>query len=132
MIELRNEEISGLFNGVLCFFNCILSLSFVLNLVSLMREGEAAIGGGKQAKGAAAADARNRRALGDIGNLVTVRGVDAKANRPITRSFCAQLLANAQAAAKAENNKVSHHNISLSFAAGFVVLFSGSLRYFLS
>ncbi|XP_022924970.1 G2/mitotic-specific cyclin S13-7-like [Cucurbita moschata] len=66
--------------------------------------GEAAIGGGKQGKGGAAVDARNRRALGDIGNLVTVRGIDAKANRPITRSFCAQLLANAQAAAKAENN----------------------------
>ncbi|XP_038881434.1 G2/mitotic-specific cyclin S13-7-like [Benincasa hispida] len=71
--------------------------------------GEAVIGGGKQAKGGAAADARNRRALGDIGNLVTVRGIDAKANRPITRSFCAQLLANAQAAAKAENNKKQVH-----------------------
>ncbi|OVA18786.1 Cyclin [Macleaya cordata] len=50
----------------------------------------------------------NRRALGDIGNLVTVRGVDGKPlpqiNRPVTRSFCAQLLANAQAAG-AENNK---------------------------
>ncbi|KGN54685.1 G2/mitotic-specific cyclin S13-7 [Cucumis sativus] len=67
--------------------------------------GEAVNGGGKQAKGAAGAEAKNRRALGDIGNLVTVRGIDAKANRPITRSFCAQLLANAQAAAKAENNK---------------------------
>ncbi|XP_022924914.1 G2/mitotic-specific cyclin S13-7-like [Cucurbita moschata] len=67
--------------------------------------GDEAIGGGKQVKGGAAVDARNRRALGDIGNLVTVRGNDAKANRPVTRSFCAQLLANAQAAAKAENNK---------------------------
>lgn len=48
-------------------------------------------------------DGRNRRALGDIGNLA----IDAaKPNRPITRSFCAQLLANAQAAAAAENNKV--------------------------
>lgn len=57
-----------------------------------------------------AAEGRNRRALGDIGNLVPVRGgVDVakplpQVNRPITRSFCAQLLANAQAAA-AENNK---------------------------
>lgn len=33
----------------------------------------------------AAADGRNRKALGDIGNLVTVRGIDAKPNRPITR-----------------------------------------------
>ncbi|XVF40875.1 hypothetical protein PTKIN_Ptkin01aG0151800 [Pterospermum kingtungense] len=53
-----------------------------------------------------------RRALGDIGNLVNVRGVvDGKPqpqiHRPLTRSFCAQLLANAQAAAAAaaENNK---------------------------
>ncbi|WOG98023.1 hypothetical protein DCAR_0417364 [Daucus carota subsp. sativus] len=65
-------------------------------------------GGGKQKK--MAAEGRNRRALGDIGNLVTARGgIDAvkplpQVSRPITRSFCAQLLANAQAAA-AENNK---------------------------
>ncbi|KAK3027997.1 hypothetical protein RJ639_039087, partial [Escallonia herrerae] len=52
-----------------------------------------------------AAEGRNRRALGDIGNLVPVRGgMDGKQiNRPVTRSFCAQLLANAQAAA--ENKK---------------------------
>ncbi|KAE8100190.1 hypothetical protein FH972_018115 [Carpinus fangiana] len=50
-------------------------------------------------------EARNRRALGDIGNLITVRGIEGKPNRPITRSFCAQLLANAQAAAAAENKK---------------------------
>ncbi|XP_057786003.1 G2/mitotic-specific cyclin-2-like [Salvia miltiorrhiza] len=51
---------------------------------------------------------KNRRALGDIGNMVTIRGVDGKplpqVSRPVTRSFCAQLLANAQAAA-VENNK---------------------------
>ncbi|KAL1548773.1 G2/mitotic-specific cyclin-2 [Salvia divinorum] len=51
---------------------------------------------------------KNRRALGDIGNMVTIRGVDGKplpqVSRPVTRSFCAQLLANAQATA-AENNK---------------------------
>ena len=69
--------------------------------------GEAVVGGGKQQqKKNVAADARNRRALGDIGNLVTVRGIEGKPNRPITRSFCAQLLANAQAAAAAENTKV--------------------------
>ncbi|GAV75629.1 Cyclin_N domain-containing protein/Cyclin_C domain-containing protein, partial [Cephalotus follicularis] len=47
---------------------------------------------------------------GDIGNVITVRGIDGKPHqpnisRPITRSFCAQLLANAQAAAAAVNNK---------------------------
>ncbi|KAG9146211.1 hypothetical protein Leryth_007925 [Lithospermum erythrorhizon] len=51
---------------------------------------------------------KNRRALGDIGNLVTnIHVVDGKpipqASRPVTRSFCAQLMANAQAAAAAEN-----------------------------
>ncbi|KAG5556028.1 hypothetical protein RHGRI_006606 [Rhododendron griersonianum] len=66
------------------------------------RGGEAV---GKQ-KNMAAAEGRNRRALGDIGNLVTARGIDAKQiTRPVTRSFCAQLLANAQAVAAAENNK---------------------------
>ncbi|XP_065001508.1 G2/mitotic-specific cyclin S13-7-like [Musa acuminata AAA Group] len=57
---------------------------------------------GKQ-KNVAVADGKNRRALGDIGNLVTVRAVEGKPephiNRPITRSFGAQLLAKAQAAA---------------------------------
>ncbi|KAL6585903.1 G2/mitotic-specific cyclin-2 [Orobanche minor] len=52
-----------------------------------------------------AAERKNCRALGNIGNLVTVYGVDGKAipqvSRPVTRSFCAQLLANAQA----EKNK---------------------------
>ncbi|XP_052173434.1 G2/mitotic-specific cyclin S13-7-like isoform X2 [Diospyros lotus] len=69
--------------------------------------GEAVAAGGKQKKNADA-QGRNRRALGDIGNLVpTVRGIDAKQiSRPVTRSFCAQLLANAQAAAAAENKKL--------------------------
>ncbi|KAI3993962.1 hypothetical protein MKX01_002975 [Papaver californicum] len=45
----------------------------------------------------------NRRALGDIGNLVNIRGVPgaegkAQPNRPVTRSFVAQLLSNAQTA----------------------------------
>lgn len=50
--------------------------------------GEAVVGGvgGKVVhKKNAAADGRNRKALGDIGNLVTVRGIDPKPNRPITR-----------------------------------------------
>ena len=49
--------------------------------------GEAVVGGENkmQKKNAAAADGRNRRALGDIGNLVTARPNDAKPNRPITR-----------------------------------------------
>ncbi|XP_047323032.1 G2/mitotic-specific cyclin S13-7-like [Impatiens glandulifera] len=57
-----------------------------------------------------AADAKNRRALGDIGNVATVRGIDPKKiTRPVTRSFGAQLLANAQAAqvAAAGNKKVT-------------------------
>ncbi|CAL9133699.1 unnamed protein product, partial [Musa textilis] len=57
---------------------------------------------GKQ-KNVNAADAKNRRALGDIGNLVNVRVAEGKPephiSRPITRSFGAQLLANAQAPA---------------------------------
>ncbi|KAF8007081.1 hypothetical protein BT93_K1169 [Corymbia citriodora subsp. variegata] len=75
-------------------------------IVPVQARGEAAIGGGKQQKKNGAAEGRNRKALGDIGNLVTVRGLEGKVqpHRPIT-SFCAQLLANAQAAAAAENNK---------------------------
>ncbi|CAN6443427.1 unnamed protein product [Victoria cruziana] len=54
----------------------------------------------------AVADGKNRRALGDIGNVVVARCVEGKqpqpqVSRPITRSFGAQLLANAQAAAAA-------------------------------
>lgn len=48
---------------------------------------------------------KNRRVLGDIGNLVVAPAVEGKPKaqitRPATRSFCAQLLANAQA----EKNK---------------------------
>lgn len=57
---------------------------------------------------AAAGQAKSRRALGDIGNLVTLRPLDGKPlpaiTRPVTRSFCAQLLANAQKEA-ADNKK---------------------------
>ncbi|OWM78885.1 G2/mitotic-specific cyclin S13-7-like [Punica granatum] len=82
-------------------------------IVPTQARGEAVIGGGgavkpQQHKKNGGGHARNRKALGDIGNLVTLRGVDGKQpqiTRPITRSFCAQLLANAQAAAAAENNK---------------------------
>ncbi|KAF1859129.1 hypothetical protein Lal_00000958 [Lupinus albus] len=67
-------------------------------------KGEGVGGGGKQQKNSAV-DGKNRKALGDIGNLDLVKGVEIKPNRPITRSFYAQLLANAQVAAAAENNK---------------------------
>ncbi|KAJ6700166.1 G2/MITOTIC-SPECIFIC CYCLIN S13-6 [Salix purpurea] len=70
--------------------------------------GEAVVGVNKNVrKNAAAGEGINRRVLGDIGNLVAVRGMEGKLqpSRPITRSFCAQLLANAQAAAATENNK---------------------------
>ncbi|KAL3347544.1 hypothetical protein AABB24_021291 [Solanum stoloniferum] len=59
--------------------------------------------GGKQKIGQV--NGKNRRVLGDIGNLVIVPAVEGKpkaqVTRPATRSFCAQLLANAQA----EKNK---------------------------
>ncbi|RDY01977.1 hypothetical protein CR513_14627, partial [Mucuna pruriens] len=73
----------------------------------LPESGEAVVGGGKQQKKNGVADGRNRKALGDIGNLANLRGVEVKPNRPITRSFGAQLLANAQAAAVVENNKAA-------------------------
>ncbi|PWA75772.1 G2/mitotic-specific cyclin-1 [Artemisia annua] len=49
-----------------------------------------------------AAQGKSRRALGDIGNLVTLR---QQVTRPVTRSFCAQLIANAQKDAAAEQKK---------------------------
>ncbi|KAL0337894.1 UNVERIFIED_CONTAM: G2/mitotic-specific cyclin-2 [Sesamum calycinum] len=68
--------------------------------------GEAVPGAVKQKN--MAVEKKNRRALCDIGNVVTLRGVDGKplpqVSRPVTRSFCAKLLANAEAA-EAENNK---------------------------
>ncbi|KAK1365973.1 Cyclin N-terminal domain-containing protein [Heracleum sosnowskyi] len=74
------------------------------------RAEEAGGGGALKQKNMAAGEGRNRRALGDIGNLVTVHGIEGKqqqipqVSRPVTRGFCAQLLANAQEAA-VENNK---------------------------
>ncbi|XP_074584623.1 G2/mitotic-specific cyclin S13-7-like [Curcuma longa] len=60
-------------------------------------------------KAVAAAAAKNRRALGDIGNVVNPRVPEGKQqlqiNRPITRSFGAQLLANAKSAAAAAEAK---------------------------
>ncbi|KAG9454854.1 hypothetical protein H6P81_007758 [Aristolochia fimbriata] len=58
-------------------------------------------------------DGRNRRALGDIANVVATRGVVNEGkplpqiSRPITRSFGAQLLANAQAAAAANKKSAA-------------------------
>ncbi|XP_051138738.1 G2/mitotic-specific cyclin-1-like [Andrographis paniculata] len=75
------------------------------------RGGEAVQGGVKQKN--IGGERKNRRALGDIGNVVIARGgaaavpADGKpivqVSRPVTRSFCAQLLANAQA----QKNKTS-------------------------
>ncbi|KAM0950351.1 putative cyclin domain-containing protein [Dioscorea sansibarensis] len=64
-------------------------------MVSRQQRGEA-VQAGKQ-KVVAGGDGRNRQALGDIGNLVNLRGPDG--------SFGAQLLANAAAAAAAAANK---------------------------
>ncbi|KAL2240015.1 UNVERIFIED_CONTAM: G2/mitotic-specific cyclin S13-6 [Sesamum indicum] len=65
------------------------------------------VGGGKQKN--AQAEGRNRRVLRDIGNLVAAPAVEGKPQnqitRPITRSFGAQLLANAQAAVEKNNCK---------------------------
>ncbi|XP_050235360.1 G2/mitotic-specific cyclin S13-7-like [Mercurialis annua] len=71
--------------------------------------GEAIVGGNKNMQQQQKKNgAGNRRPLGDIGNnLATLKAINEKAanHRPMTRSFCAQLLANAQNAAAAENNK---------------------------
>ncbi|KAK4441382.1 G2/mitotic-specific cyclin S13-6 [Sesamum alatum] len=65
------------------------------------------VGGGKQKN--VQAEGRNRRVLRDIGNLVAAPAVEGKPQnqitRPMTRSFGAQLLANAQAAAEKNNCK---------------------------
>ncbi|KAL0913778.1 hypothetical protein M5K25_017263 [Dendrobium thyrsiflorum] len=56
----------------------------------------------KQKTAAAVEDAKNRKALGDIGNMVNLRITDGKpVHRPVT-SFGVQLIANAQAAAAAK------------------------------
>ncbi|GAA0181101.1 kinase activator [Lithospermum erythrorhizon] len=89
------------------------------NIVQQQNGGEAVPGGLKQKK--MAAEGRNRRALGDIGNVATTRVVQGKplpqVSRPVTRSFCAQLLANAQARTangniKVEINKNNQPNVT--------------------
>lgn len=67
---------------------------------------------GKAKNVAPCPDGKNRRVLGDIGNVVTTRAANAvdikppaQITRPITRSFGAQLLSYAQAAAVDENKK---------------------------
>ncbi|KAI3811787.1 hypothetical protein L1987_21519 [Smallanthus sonchifolius] len=77
------------------------------HLLQEQNRGEA-VGVMKQKNNPAVGQVKNRRALGDIGNLVTLKPLDGKPlpeiTRPVTRSFCAQLLANAQKDA-AENKK---------------------------
>ncbi|KAG0502876.1 hypothetical protein HPP92_002948 [Vanilla planifolia] len=59
---------------------------------------------GKQKAAVATGDTKNRKALDDIGNLVNLHITDGKPiTRPITRSFGAQMLTNAQAAAASKN-----------------------------
>ncbi|KAL6564924.1 hypothetical protein OROMI_016374 [Orobanche minor] len=64
------------------------------------------VGGGKEKNGHAEGK-NNRRVLRDIGNFVIAPAVNGKppnqTTRPITRSFGAQLLANAQAASEKNN-----------------------------
>ncbi|KAJ8770315.1 hypothetical protein K2173_014925 [Erythroxylum novogranatense] len=65
----------------------------------------------QQKKNVAAVEGRSRRALGDIGNhswrlgAVDAKKDQAQISRPLTRSLRAQLLANAEVAVVAENNK---------------------------
>ncbi|XP_038976334.1 G2/mitotic-specific cyclin S13-7-like isoform X3 [Phoenix dactylifera] len=78
------------------------------HVVPQQQRGDVPIPIAKQ-KAAAGGDGKNRRALGDIGNLVTVRGVEGKLqpqiSRPVARSSGAQILANAQLAAIATADK---------------------------
>ncbi|KAA8517350.1 hypothetical protein F0562_017644 [Nyssa sinensis] len=89
-------------------------------VVQQQNRGEAVGGGVKQKN--MAAEGRNRRALGDIGNLVTARGIDGKPlpqiSRPVTRGFCAQLLANAQAAVPENNKKAVAVNVEGAVVVG--------------
>ncbi|XP_057248032.1 G2/mitotic-specific cyclin S13-7 isoform X2 [Beta vulgaris subsp. vulgaris] len=63
-------------------------------------------------------DRKNRTALGDIGNVVTARGGNGIAkpqagNRPLTRSFCAQLVANAQVAAQKNQTTLQKQGVQV-------------------
>lgn len=66
----------------------MLRLLFMIFDGSCVIVGEAAVPGANKQKNMAA-ERKNRRALGDIGNMVTVRGVDGKplpqVSRPVTR-----------------------------------------------
>ncbi|XP_042493074.1 G2/mitotic-specific cyclin S13-7-like [Macadamia integrifolia] len=77
-------------------------------VVTQQARGVEIAGGGRKQK-IPLGKGNNRKALGDIGNLVPVQAIDGKPkqefSRPLTRSFCAQLLSNAQAAAASENIK---------------------------
>ncbi|KAL3357747.1 hypothetical protein AABB24_018115 [Solanum stoloniferum] len=67
------------------------------NVLQHQNKGEVVVPGVVKQKKNMVAEGRNRKALGDIGNLATGRGVEGKplpqVSRPVTRSFCAQLLA---------------------------------------
>ncbi|KAL9232625.1 hypothetical protein vseg_007714 [Gypsophila vaccaria] len=67
-------------------------------LISNQSTGDAKVDNGDIKQKNVAGQGRNRRALNDIGNYVTLQDVVGKLQRPITRSFGAKLLANAQAA----------------------------------
>ncbi|CAH2080057.1 unnamed protein product [Thlaspi arvense] len=52
--------------------------------------------------------AKNRRVLGDIGNIASLPGAEGgKINRPLTRNFRSQLLGNAQVAAAANKKQIN-------------------------
>ncbi|KAG1370982.1 putative G2/mitotic-specific cyclin S13-7 [Cocos nucifera] len=94
----------------------------VSKLVAMVdrRRGSGSYGGGRgddpiptvKQKAAAGGDRKNRRARGDIGNLVMVRGVEGKPqpqiSHPVTRSSGPHLLANAQLTAVATADKNSN------------------------
>ncbi|KAL8493704.1 hypothetical protein ACS0TY_024766 [Phlomoides rotata] len=61
------------------------------------------------------AERNSRRALGDIGNVVTSRGVDGKPlHQPVTRGFGAKLLANAASAEEDKNLLAENANGALA------------------
>ncbi|KAK9671163.1 hypothetical protein RND81_12G010600 [Saponaria officinalis] len=67
-------------------------------LIPRQSTGDAKADNGDNKQKNVAVQGRNRKALNDIGNFVTIKDVEGKLQRPITRSFGAKLLANAQAA----------------------------------
>ncbi|KAF5821156.1 putative cyclin domain-containing protein [Helianthus annuus] len=86
------------------------------HLLQEQNRGDQVVGVMKQkAAVPAAGQNKSRRALGDIGNMVTIRPLDGKQlpaiTRPVTRSFCAQLLANAQKDAAEKKKKPLTMNV---------------------